>query len=161
LKAFIFKNNKFIRGLGDDGVLCEAFFEAEKPYTFFEKLARIRLEDLLVRGRIKTLDNICTDLDLDLNLVTYMRLSTAVMHFLTPRINVPPAIPVGVKGYVLGFDRGSQGFRKIISKRTRNQIRPETLLAVTTFRGITGIQNPNIGAVKIVWGFGTLGVNRR
>jgi hypothetical protein len=74
LRAFILCNPIFVRGRGDHSLLCKRFFGENLPNQILEKIAKLRLEDLLMRGSIKSLAQINTDLGLDLTLVTYMRL---------------------------------------------------------------------------------------
>ncbi len=58
LKAYIYCNPIFTRGRGDNAILCKIFFENETPLNIVEKIAKLRLEDLLMRGGIKSLAQI-------------------------------------------------------------------------------------------------------
>jgi hypothetical protein len=82
MKAYIFKNKLFKRGIRDNNILCENFFGRNNDFQYFAKIARIRLEDILIGQQMKSLDEINDSLDLNFTLAIYMRLSGAVHFFL-------------------------------------------------------------------------------
>ncbi len=111
LKAYIFKNKLFIRGANDNGLLCENFFGRNATFLTLSKIAKIRLEDLLIRDRVKSLDEINEDLGLNLTLVIYMRLSEAITHHLSTKNKLPNTLPVGILPFMTTFNKGSNKLR--------------------------------------------------
>jgi hypothetical protein len=78
MRAYILCNPLFVRGKGENGILCKQFFGENLTNQTLEKIAKLKLEDLLMRGGKKILAQINTDLGIDFTLVTYMRLSAAI-----------------------------------------------------------------------------------
>jgi hypothetical protein len=86
----------FVRGREDDGLLCENFFRRNNNTETMQKIAKIRLEDLLTRGGIKMLYQINMELEINFTLVQYMRLSEAITFFLAKKEGIAPAVPIGI-----------------------------------------------------------------
>jgi hypothetical protein len=152
LRAFILCNPIFVRGRGDHGLLCKRFFGENLPNQILEKIAKLRLEDLLMRGGIKSLAQINTDLGLDFTLVTYMRLSAAITYFIEIKQNVPPAVPIGICAFLMSFDKGSRKIRRALSSQSPN-INVEKLTSVVNFHNITEIGNVVVATIKNVISF--------
>ncbi len=93
LKAYIYCNPLFVRGKGDNGILCRNFFGNGTPVNLLKKIAKLKLEDLLMRGGLKSLAQINTEFEVDFTLNTYMRLSEALTYFLEKkRIFLPQSL---------------------------------------------------------------------
>jgi hypothetical protein len=75
-KALIFRNPFFRRGRNDDRMLCERFFG--NNFVELEKIAKLKYEDFFTRRATKTLDEVNREFNLNLTLVTYMRLHEAL-----------------------------------------------------------------------------------
>jgi hypothetical protein len=140
LKAYIYCNPIFTRGRGDNAILCKNFFGNATPLNIVEKIAKLRLEDLLMRGGIKSLAQINLEFGVDFTLNTYMRLSGALTFFLEKKENVQPAIPIGISAFLLSFDKGSRKIRKALSALV---FKPELekINSVVTFHNISNIGN--------------------
>jgi hypothetical protein len=138
LKAYIFCNPIFVRGRGDNGILCRNFFGNGTPVNLLEKIAKLKLEDLLMRGGMKSLAQINTDFEVDFTLNTYMRLSEALMYFLEKKENIPPAVPIGIGNFLLSFDKGSRKIRKALSALVK---KPDLVKinSVVTFHNISNV----------------------
>ncbi len=147
LRAFILCNPIFGRGRGDNGILCKRFFGENLPNQILEKIAKLRLEDLLMRGVIKSLAQINTDLGIDFTLVTYMRLSAAITYFIEIKQNVPPAVPVGICTFLMSFEKGSRKIRRALSSQSSN-INVDKLTSVVTFHNITETGNVVVATIK-------------
>jgi hypothetical protein len=63
-----------------------------------------------MRGGIKSLLQINTDLGIDFTLVTDMRLSAAITYFMEIKQNIPPAVPIGICAFLLSFTRDRKKF---------------------------------------------------
>ena len=81
LKAFIFKNPMFQRSRNDDGILDEVFFGRDTGYDELKKIAKLKFEDLFVRGGPKSLFETNREFGINLSLVTYMRLHEALEFY--------------------------------------------------------------------------------
>lgn len=112
----------------------------------------------MVRGQFKSLDSIVFELNIDLSLATYMRLSQSINLFLTRVQNLAPAVPIGVQTYIASFKKGSQGFRKIIGRNYTLAVKVTTIPSVITFKTLTGtgILETNEKIFKHFWISGTL-----
>jgi hypothetical protein len=128
-------------------ILCKRFFGENLPNQTLEKIAKLKLEDLLMRGGIKSLAQINTDLGIDFTLVTYMRLSAAITYFMEIKQNVPPAVPIGICAFLLSFDKGSQKIRRALSSQSSNTDL-DKLTSVVTFHNITDTGNVVIATTK-------------
>jgi len=152
LRAYILGNPLFVRGRGENGILCKRFFGLNLPNQTLEKIANVKLEDLLMRGGIKSLAQINIDLGIDLTLVTYMRLSAAITYFIEIKQNVPPAIPIGICAFLMSFDKGSRKIRKVLTSQPSNP-NIEKLTSVVTFHNITETGNVVIATIKNAMSF--------
>jgi hypothetical protein len=140
MRAYILCNPLFVRGRGENGILCKRFFGENLPNQTLEKIAKLKLEDLLMRGGIKSLAQINTDLGIDFTLVTYMRLSAAITYFMEIKQNVPPAVPIGICTFLLSFDKGSRKIRRALSSQS-SITDLDKLTSVITFHNITDTGN--------------------
>jgi hypothetical protein len=152
MRAYILCNPLFVRGRGENGILCKRFFGENLPNQTFEKIAKLKLEDLLMRGGIKSLAQINTDFGIDLTLVTYMRLSAAITYFIEIKQNVPPAVPIGICAFLMSFDKGSRKIRRALTSQSSNS-NVEKLPSVVTFHNITEIGNVVIATIKNAMSF--------
>ncbi len=134
MKAYIFKNKLFKRGNRDNNVLCENFFGRNNDFQY-AKIARIRLEDLLIGRQMKSLDEINNSLDVNFTLAIYMRLSGAVHFFLEKKINDPPCIPVGNLQFVTSYSKGSQKIRRVLVAKNVESGRPPVCPTPETLSG--------------------------
>ncbi len=62
----------FQRSRDDNGILDEIFFGRDTGYDEFCKIAKIKFEDLFVRGGPKSLFETNREFGINLSLVTYM-----------------------------------------------------------------------------------------
>ncbi len=93
MKAYIYCNPIFTRGRGDNAILCKNFFGNETPLNIVEKIAKLKLEDLFMRGGIKSLAQINMEFGVDFTLNTYMRISGALTFFLEKKRKCPTGYP--------------------------------------------------------------------
>jgi hypothetical protein len=153
MKAYIFKNKLFKRGNRDNNLLCENFFGRNNDFQYFTKIARIRLEDLLIGRQMKSLDEINDSLDVNFTLAIYMRLSGAVHFFLEKKINDIPSIPVGILQFVTSYSKGSQKIRRVLVAKNVESIKIENVNTVVSFSEITGTGGIEPNLLKNIWSF--------
>jgi hypothetical protein len=153
LKAYIFKNKLFKRGIRDNNILCENFFGRHNDFQYLAKIARIRLEDILIGQQMKSLDEINDSLDLNFTLAIYMRLSGAVHFFLGKKVNIPPSVPVGILQFMTSYSKGSQKIRRVLIIKKAEALKIENLSTVTTFFVITGTGDIESNFLKNIWSF--------
>jgi hypothetical protein len=88
----------FQRSRDDDGILDEVFFGRDTGYDDLVKIAKLKFEDLFVRGGPKSLFETNREFDINLSLVTYMRLHEALEFYKNKKENndnLGPAVSVG------------------------------------------------------------------
>jgi len=153
LKAYIFKNKSFVRGANDGGLLCEKFFGRNVAFATLSKIAKIRLEDLLIRDRVKSLDEVNEDLGLNLTLVTYMRLTEAITHYLSTKAKLPNTLPVGIVPFMTTFNKGSNKLRKVLAVKNISSLNIENMTSVVSFRNITNTEIIELKFLKANLGF--------
>jgi hypothetical protein len=153
MKAYIFKDKLFKRGNRDNNILCENFFGRNNDFQYFAKIARVRLEDILIGQQMKSLDEINDSLDLNLTLAVYMRLSGAIHFFLGKKVNSPPSVPVGVLQYMTSYSKGSQKIRRVLMAKRAEALKIENLNTVATFCEITGTGGIESNFLKNIWSF--------
>jgi hypothetical protein len=134
LKSYVFQNPLMQR---DGGYICELFLGREKSPAFLEAFAKLKVEDFLHHRQFKSLDRLNDDFNLNLDLLTYMRLSPVIMNFLAARANRAPAVPVGMPAFICSSASGSRVFRKVICRRETANFNILTIPSVVTFRSIT------------------------
>jgi hypothetical protein len=99
-KAFIFKNPMFQRSRDDNGILDEIFFGRNTGYDEFCKIAKIKFEDLFVRGGPKSLFETNREFGINLSLVTYMRLHEALEFYKNKKSNEVAGPAVSIKFFM-------------------------------------------------------------
>jgi hypothetical protein len=153
MKAYIFKNKLFKRGIRDNNIVCENFFGRNNDFQYFAKIARIRLEDILIGQQMKSLDEINDSLDLNFTLAVYMRLSGAVHFFLGKKVNNPPSVPVGILQFMTSYSKGSQKTRRVLMTKRAEALKIENLSTIVTFFEITGSGGIESNFLKNIWSF--------
>jgi len=107
-----------------------------------DKLATIRFSDIFENGAMKSLFDINENYNLGFNLLTYMRLGTAITNFfrnLKPN-RVTDSTSLGVEKFLLRFKQGSRPIRNILglSNNKNNFIINQGF--VKTFYRLSGIR---------------------
>jgi len=153
LKAFIFKNPMFQRSRDDNGILDEVFFGRNTGYDEFCKIAKIKFEDLFVRGGPKSLFETNREFGINLSLVTYMRLHEALEFYKNKKSNEVAGPAVSIKFFMKTFTRGSKPFRRILCFNEFNKHKIERVHTVMSFFEITGLPVPDPSYLKKCWGF--------
>jgi hypothetical protein len=159
LKMYIFKNPEVKRGRDDNGLLCENFFGREIPVLEFEKIAKITMGDLLVRGNLKSLDAISDELGVNFSLATYLRLSEAIAFFKMKKANAPITVPIGAQNFMLSFEKGSQKFRRTLMEAKSVNYNLLNIPSVVTYRNLIGIPEMDSSQVKNLLGFWNFAVS--
>jgi hypothetical protein len=151
-KAFIFKNPLFKRGRNSNELLCEGFFGRDLPFEEYKKIARLKYEDLFMRGGPKSLHSLNLDFNLNLNLVVYMRLHEALQLFAGRIRNEIAVAPQSLEMFLKSFNKGSKPFRKILQYEENKSLNISNLNSVTTFCALIGLEIPDSAILKCCWG---------
>jgi len=149
-KANIFRNPYFRRGRDDDRMLCERFFGANAGDL--EKIAKLKFEDFFIRRTPKSLDETNREFDLNLSLVTYMRLHEALEFTAAKNRNDDIKPSQSLEFFFRNFDRGSKPFRRILLAKELKRWKVENLNTAKTFIEITGVTKPDTAIIKFCWG---------
>jgi hypothetical protein len=153
-KAFIFKNPMFQRSRDDNGMLDEIFFGRDTGYDDLVKIAKLKFEDLFTRGGPKSLFETNREFDINLSLVTYMRLHEALELYKNKKAgNDNPGPAVGIEFFMKTFTRGSKPFRRILCHSEFIKQKIENVHTVRSFFEITGIAAPDPVQLRKCWGF--------
>jgi hypothetical protein len=149
-KAYIFKNPLIRRGENDNGLLCENFFGRHNTFETFSKIAKLKYEDFFVRNGSKTLHSVNLEYDLNLSLVTYMRLHEALAFYSRQYANnAGPS--QSLQFYLKTFDRGSKPFRRILQHAENIRTTVSGINTVQTFFSLTNIDKPDEKILKFLW----------
>jgi hypothetical protein len=135
-----------------------SFFGRNIRNNTLEKIATLKLEDLIERNVIKTLDQLNMDTQLNFTLVEYMRISEALAFFLDKKKDVPASVPISITTFFLSSDKGSKKIRKALAAKTAKPILM-SIPSVTTFLNITGIVDAADQTIKnalCLWNFSPL-----
>jgi hypothetical protein len=152
-KAFIFKNPMFQRSRNDAGILDEAFFGRDTGYDDLVKIAKLKFEDLFVRGGPKSLFETIREFDINLSLVTYMRLHEALEFYKNKKANNEnPGPAVSIEFFMRTFTRGSKPFRRILCHNEYSKQKIEKVHTVKSFFEITGLVAPEATQLRKCWG---------
>ena len=143
-------NNPLIkRGRFDNSKLNANFF-AQNPPLDMRKVAKLTFRDVFRDGNMRSLWEINTDLDLGLNLITYMRLGQACLNFFNSlkvgRNNNNSTISLW--NFLKSFKKGSKQLRNILSLDRKGGIKICERRHVITFCRVTEINNPDPIFVK-------------
>jgi hypothetical protein len=153
LKAFIFKNPMFQRSRNDNGILDEVFFGRDIGYDELKKIAKLKFEDLFVRGGPKSLFETNREFGINLSLVTYMRLHEALEFYKNKKNNDAVGPAVSIEFFMKTFTRGSKPFRKILGYSDVSKQKIERVHTVQSFFEIVGIPVPDPSQLRKCWGF--------
>jgi len=149
-KALIFKNPLIRRGRNDNGLLCENFFGRNNSFETFSKIAKLKYEDFFVRNGTKTLNSVNIEFDLNLTLVTYMRLHEALDFYARQYANnVGPSQSVAF--FLKSFEKGSKPFRRILQHNETNRSTVGGITTVKKFFSLVDIDLPEEKILKFLW----------
>jgi hypothetical protein len=121
-------------------------------YNLNKKLAKLRFEDFFVRGGTKSLNDINLEFDINLSLVTYMRLHEALEFFVANRRENETLPTQSLDFFLRSFEKGSKPFRGILSFRGKKSLKISTLNTVKTFTDLVGTGTPNNDVLRACWG---------
>ncbi len=144
LKAFILNNPAITRNRVDRGLLDINFFRQRNPIET-EKLANIRVSDLLSEGTIKPLPAINQSLNIQLTVTTYMRLSLAITESINniKRVN-NDGTSTKVENFLARFKKGSRNIRNILENDRLERKAGVKTKVVNNFLKVVGIADPEI-----------------
>jgi hypothetical protein len=148
-KAYIFKNPLIRRGANENGLLCENFFGRNNSFETFSKIAKLKYEDFLRNGA-KTLHSVNIEYDLNLSLVTYMRLHEALEFYSRQYVN-NEGPSQSLQFFIKTFDRGSKPFRRILQHAENSRETVAGINTVQTFFSLTNFDTPEEKFLKFLW----------
>jgi hypothetical protein len=135
--------NPVIKRNRDDTRLLDFNFFSQIPVLNLENLAKLKFNDVF-RDAPLLLDVINTNLDLNLNLNTFLRLAGACSNYHRIRLNrnhLDNDSSLELKDYFKTFKKGSGSIRKILCKSKPVEL--AKLRSVKTYLNITGIRDVN------------------
>jgi exonuclease III len=114
-QAFILDNPLIKRSRFDNLGLNKQFFQ-QQPTLDFTVLASLKFRDIYDNNGMKTLWELNRDFNLNLNLLTYMRLGAACTNYnnLMLRNRTNSGTSVSLHSFFMGFKKGSKQLRKIL-----------------------------------------------
>ena len=142
--AFLLNNPLISRSRQDTGKLDVRFFTQQPPMEL-EKFSLIKVSDLVNNNVPISLDAFNTKHDLNLNLLTYMRIMEALFLFVR-NIKVVPTTDSNCSS-VLKFlakkPRGSRHIRRIFESHRAHKHPIHNITIVKTFFRLTGLTKPD------------------
>jgi hypothetical protein len=143
----------FQRSRNDDGILDEVFFGRDTGYDELKKIAKLKFEDMFVRGGPKSLFETNREFGINLSLVTYMRLHEALEFYKNKKNNDAVGPAVSIEFFMKTFTLGSKPFRKILCHSDASKQKIERVHTVQSFFEIIGIPVPDPAHLRKCWGF--------
>ena len=92
---------------------------------------------------MRSLDEINEQFNLNLNLITYMRLGAAINFYLRQRARVVTGLAVGLAGFLNRFKKGSKQIRKILITKTNPPYIVQQAQHVRSYAELTDTAIPN------------------
>jgi len=132
--------NPILKRENDGGILCKQFF-AQNPPLDMTELAKVKLVHVFDNTGIFSRRQIFLNTGIDLNLNTYMRLTTAVRIYLNTdfrKVDHSRA-PCPLLLYINRFKKGSNRFRKVLEDKKLSASNINELRQVKTYYGILGV----------------------
>jgi hypothetical protein len=135
-------------------LLDETFFGRDTGYDDLVKIAKLKFEDFFIREGPKSLFETNREFDINLSLVTYMRLHEALEFYKNKKANNDsPGPAVGIEFFMKTFTRGSKPFRRILCHNELSKQKIEKVHTVKSFFEITGVVAPDATQLRKCWGF--------
>jgi hypothetical protein len=141
LKSDLLYNPAFDNRGGNE--VTETIFRHNIPDISLPEVAKLKVSDFFDERGIKSLDSVCADTGLPVNLVTYLRL-TGPLHRISNtvmKIKRDNTIGLSLQAFFLGFIKGSKQIRKTLEGNRKNK-KVDSLQTVKTFFRLTEIPVP-------------------
>ena len=148
LKSLLVNSPIIRRGQFDQLPLSENFFRQNPPLDL-AKLVKLTFDDVATVAGLRRLDEINEQLNINMNLVTYMRLGDAVNYFLRQRTRATNGTSIALSAFLLRFKKGSKPIRRLMS----TEFNPNFTLAryphIRTYAELIGSPLPTEKLLKI------------
>ena len=115
-------------------------------------ISQLKFSDFFTRGAAKSLDAVNQDFNLNLSLVTYMRIHGALRFYKNSRRNAETLPTQSIDFFLKTFQRGSKPFRRILTNVKVNNLKIESTNSVRTFFTLVDVPIPSNKILKNVWG---------
>jgi hypothetical protein len=162
-KSPVLFNPLIQRARNDKGLLDVNFFR-QNPQIDLEKLAKIRFRDIFSSRPLQLeVINANPELNLNLNLVVYLRLMGACSYFFNnlKQTRVSDGSSLCLRDYFRSVKKGSKGIRKICNK-SRKKLEIKKVPSVKTYLRITNIDDADCSNLKLLYGiWSNFNVNNR
>jgi len=114
--AYILNNPLIPRSRNDSGLL-DNFFFSQRPELDLSVISRLKFSDIYSAVGMKTLWDMNLEFNLNINLLTYMRLGAACTSYnqSLPRNRKTTGASVNVGAFLNGFKKGSKQVRKVLN----------------------------------------------
>jgi hypothetical protein len=157
MDSYLLYNERLKRSVNSVQLIDEAFFAGNRPLLNMEKLAFLKISDIVIGRNLKGLDELDDDLGLHFNLATYMRLGEAITLFFN-RHPVPALEPVLQKSQsVARFLQKNGGeakrIRQVIDEYSQKRTCLENFTTFKTYCRLTGADANNFLHSSKVFGF--------
>ncbi len=119
-KSFLVNNPNLKRSAEDDRLVDQKLFDQRPPLPQTQ-VVKIRFSDFFENGQIKSLETINFDLNLPVNLLTYMRVATAITLFIN-RLKVnrkTDGTSVDIVAFMNRPTKGSKRYRLILENSVK------------------------------------------
>ena len=159
-KAHLVNNPIFQRGHDDNRLLDYAFFQ-QVPLIEVGKISRLRFENVHTGTGMRPLDEINVTLDIRMNLLTYMRINTALFCFISgldPH-RTTDGTAISLPACLSGFKKGSKKIRKFFDAERQLNYGLGKLTQVNTYARVTGLNRLEDSLLKVFlssWGLSCL-----
>jgi len=154
-KSYILNNPVIKRSRDDTGFITKSFL-VQRPPLDFKKFAKLRFCDITENNSIITLAEINERFELDMNLITYMRLGTAITHHIRYRYHNIVANgadpPISVESFLKSFKKGSNKFRKALAKPALEKNLMKNLASARKFVNLLDCNNRETDQLRKIAG---------
>ena len=163
-KAFYSTNNNYLvsnvlnnplikRNRNDPGKINCRFLEQQPPIDLV-KFGKLRVSDFFEPDGLKTLIDINTEYDLNINVLTYLRLGGALTFFkATNRQNgANDGSCIDVRNFLQRFKKGSKQIRKVLEHNKTANFKIEELPSVITYYRLTNSEIEDKETIQHLYG---------
>ena len=136
--SFVLNNPIIKRNRVDTGILNEQFLR-QQPVLDFQRFGTMRYCDFYNANGIKSLHEINIEYNLNINVLTYMKIGSALLNFdNTMGANqILGVAPIGVREFLKKFKKGSKQIRAALGWNRNAKIKMLELPVVRTYSRVT------------------------
>ena len=155
-KELIFENKQFFRE--GNRLIDRQFFSNENWNTIGNVICDMTYDDFVSNGRMKSLAEINANHNIDLSLLSYMRLGEILMTYKRKqKINSrSDGTAISLVKLFARVKKGSKIYRKYMVEEKLKKMNANKLRSVTVFYNLVGIEKGGVKVIKnnnALWGF--------